>query len=630
VASVKIDSNFDGPRVIDENHVLTPILQGQLKFWGFSSTTDRIIWTASADAGTLLDRLVPYLQKNRVDVELAPNAQEILNERLERRASAAMCATAGLRFKQGEFEENQFKTFREFLSRNIQRQLKPHQVKAAYHAYIVGKAANFSVPGSGKTSVVLSVFEKLRNEGKIDFLFVVGPASSFGPWKFEFQHTLGRSPNPVILAGMDKGLRLQEYSSRLAEDADLYLTTFHTLMNDQKEVEKFLFTHGTRALLVVDEAHYMKKLSGEWSSALLRISKNCNHRMILTGTPMPHSFSDLFNLFDFLWDDLSPLDERTKMTIMDSETKGDDKKARDLIEQKIGGLFYRVRKIDLGLLPQDFHNPIQVALNPLEAEVYRLLSSRIHELSEQDYTHNFETLTRLRRARMTRMRQAASYVPLLRTAIADDDEQLTTYEPLAELVANYSAHEKPSKASYLLKYITELTARGEKVLVWTNFIGTLHFLLDEVRSLGVSAKAIYGAIPVEHSGEADIDTREKIREEFVNGDLQVLIAIPAACAESISLHTGCQHAFYYDLNYNCAQYLQSLDRIHRVGGSESRIANYYFLQGVGTLDSDILDSLQTRAARMEAIIDMDYSIYTLDMTEEDDEELNAYTRLFQQ
>ena len=44
------------------------------------------------------------------------------------------------------------------------------------------------------------------------------------------------------------------------------------------------------------------------------------------------------------------------------------------------------------------------------------------------------------------------------------------------------------------------------------------------------------------------------------------------------IREACAHAVYCDLSYNCAQYFQSLDRIHRVGGSEDKTAHYYFLQ----------------------------------------------------
>ena len=107
-----------------------------------------------------------------------------------------------------------------------------------------------------------------------------------------------------------------------------------------------------------------------------------------------------------------------------------------------------------------------------------------------------------------------------------------------------------------------------------------------------------------------------------------MIANPAACAESISLHKTCQHAIYYDLTYNCAQYLQSLDRIHRVGGSELIEANYYFLQYENSIDQDILSNLNRKSERMSRIIDQDYQIYSLDMFDDEDDEIKAYDRLF--
>ena len=102
---------------------------------------------------------------------------------------------------------------------------------------------------------------------------------------------------------------------------------------------------------------------------------------------------------------------------------------------------------------------------------------------------------------------------------------------------------------------------------------------------------------------------------FISEDsgVNVLIANPAACAESISLHKTCHDALYYDLSYNCAQYLQSLDRIHRVGGSENIIANYHFLQYTDTIDQTIHRRLIDKAARMYEIIDNDYAIFNLDM-----------------
>lgn len=70
-----------------------------------------------------------------------------------------------------------------------------------------------------------------------------------------------------------------------------------------------------------------------------------------------------------------------------------------------------------------------------------------------------------------------------------------------------------------------------------------------------------------------------------------------------------------------------MDRIHRVGGSETQKANYHFLQYANTIDQDISSNLERKAARMYDLVEEDYSIYSLDMFEEYNE-IAAYERLF--
>ena len=64
-----------------------------------------------------------------------------------------------------------------------------------------------------------------------------------------------------------------------------------------------------------------------------------------------------------------------------------------------------------------------------------------------------------------------------------------------------------------------------------------------------------------------------------------------------------------------------------MGGSEINQANYYFLQYENTIDQDIKVNLEKKAQKMYDVIEEDYSIYSLDMFEEDDQ-IEAYERLF--
>jgi len=267
-----------------------------------------------------------------------------------------------------------------------------------------------------------------------------------------------------------------------------------------------------------------------------------------------------------------------------------------------------------------------------ERFVYDSIVGRIRAASQVEYFRDLDTVLRMRRGRMMRLRQCLSYPAMLSSAVEDYDEDLVGTElSLAEIVQNYDSLETPAKLDALVDRVAVLCADGKKVVVWSNFVRTLKRIESTFDEMGIGANLIYGATPVESSGVEDAITREALIQEFLDAGsgVQVLIANPAACAESISLHKGCSHAIYYDLSYNCAQYLQSLDRIHRVGGSENRTAHYEFLLCEETIDEDILGNVRQKAERMSRVVDEEYPIYGLDMFSFD-EEVEAYERLFLQ
>lgn len=601
----------------------------QLSFWGFTKKEDGVYALQTDDASSMLEKVLDYFDMDGLPYSLSPEAEVIRQGRAKVVVDFSDRKKALEDFKHGKFDKQAYQDFTGFLAEHLKRPLKEHQKKSAYHLYLARNGANFSVPGSGKTSVVLSVFEKLKAEGIVDTLFVIGPPASFGPWRNEFEATLGRKPNYRVLAGGDKRARSIEYYPDNQTKAELYLTTFQTVLKDQNEVVKFLSSKHINAFLVVDEAHYMKRLSGNWASAVLRLATSASVRCVLTGTPLPRSHADIFNLFDFLWPANRPISESQQHTIVMYEKEKKYEQIKSILDATVGPLFYRVRKSDLKLSEPVFHPPIKIRMNPYERRIYDAIENKIREENEHDEIHDFELVLSLRRGRLMRLRQAASYTGLLKNSIEGYKE--TLYDPASDIgkyIHAYDEYESPAKLEYLLKFLKELKAQGEKVVIWSNFLGTIGLIESTLASNGLKAKVITGATPVEQMSVDEADTREKIRNEFVdaNSGLDILIANPAACAESISLHTTCHHAVYYDLSYNCAQYLQSLDRIHRVGGSETVLAHYHFLQYEGTIDEDVKASLDRKAQQMYEVIDQDYAVYALDMNDED--ELEAYERIF--
>ena len=275
-------------------------------------------------------------------------------------------------------------------------------------------------------------------------------------------------------------------------------------------------------------------------------------------------------------------------------------------------------------------HPSRYQWREYEKLVYDSILDRIRDLSREDQFRDWDLLIRLRRGRMIRLRQTISYAKLLAGAVVEYNENLVAENPsLADVIRHYDELEVPAKLIRLTVLVAQLRSAGEKVLIWSNFVQSLKLIRDHLTKQGHEVRLIYGETPTEITSEQDEETREQIIRTFLRQDsaVDVLVANPAACAESISLHKSCAHAIYYDLSYNCAQYLQSLDRIHRVGGSEDKTAHYHFLQYADTVDNDVLTNVRRKAAAMSAIIDRDYPIYDLDMFSVDDE-LAAYERLF--
>jgi SNF2 family DNA or RNA helicase len=605
--------------------------ENQLAFWGFKCQANSNHFVGPEGASPeLLSKIIGFLARHNVPYCGDQRVQVLLSKRCEALSQLAAARARGSAFKEGLTAEAELTELTRFLRNAIHRPLKSHQIKAALHLLLTENAANFSVPGSGKTTVVLAAFEWLRRRGEVDALFVVGPPACFGPWRDEFYTVLGTLPSYELFAGGDVAARRSRYLVNRDTVADLYLTTFQTLQRDWEQVRLLFEQQGIRFFLVVDEAHYMKQLEGVWARAVLDIAEHATRRCVLTGTPFPRSYSDGFNLFDVLWPMSPAIPAEAREAIALYSHRNDVGRAAEVLHSCVGAFFYRVRKDELGLAPQVFEPPLCIQMNKYERTIYDAILHRIQDLSQRDFSRNHDLLIRLRRGRMIRLRQCLSYTRLLASAVTEYEEDLIANDPsLADIIMHYDQLERPAKIEALLSLVEQLVGRGEKVVVWSNFIASLEYLHESIEKMGFGVRLIFGGTPFQLRSVSDELTREEIVQQFVDpsSGIDVLIANPAACAESISLHKTCSHAVYYDLSYNCAQYLQSLDRIHRVGGSEERAAHYCFLQYADTIDSDILANVQVKARNMAAIVDRDYPVYAMDMFAEDEEQ-EAYGRLF--
>ena len=104
--------------------------------------------------------------------------------------------------------------------------------------------------------------------------------------------------------------------------------------------------------------------------------------------------------------------------------------------------------------------------------------------------------------------------------------------------------------------------------------------------------------------EEGADTREnRIRRFHEDPACTVMIANPSAAGEGISLHEICHNAIYLDRNYNAAQFLQSQDRIHRLGLAKNVITFIEILAAPDTVDESVHRRLDAKIANMARVLE---------------------------
>ena len=487
-----------------------------------------------------------------------------------------------------------------------ERRLFPHQLRNVGHALSATNHANFSVPGAGKTATALAVAVTHYEASTIDIVMMVGPLAAFEPWESEARAALGARFITHRVRG-DVSRRRAMYKA--VRRGDLLLMSYATAAADRPAIKDMF--ESMNAMLIVDESHRVKRFRGGlWAPSLAEIAELARVRMILSGTPMPNGPRDLYSQLNILWP--GGLLTGTR----DHFASRVDRSFSRVLED-IGPFTTRTAKHELGLPPYRLERHSS-DMKGTQAEIYQLIHNRLKGLVSGAGTWK-DKIDTLRRARPIRLLQAATNPDLLNHA--DDRLRLPSLPnpnpTLFERLARFAADETATKPTTAIELIRHLADEGKKVTVWSNFLRNLDSFSQRVNlDLGIPAFQVDGRIPTgddpshddERSGQPADDTREARIEQFLSHDgPAVLVTNPATSSESISLHRACHHAIYLDRTYDAALFLQSIDRIHRLGLAPDAEVTVHILQatidGEETIDHLIDLSLRAKQAEMERLLE---------------------------
>ena len=450
------------------------------------------------------------------------------------------------------------------------RTLFPYQMENVQKLISLPSGATFSVPGAGKTTEALAFYAmKRKPESK---LLIVCPKNAFPVWEEEigncFQGT--NISSPVRLRGAEKT------ELELLDEPEIMLTTYSQfqVVKVQHLLADYLSQHET--IMFLDESHHMKRgLEGVRGRSILAISYLPVTKLILTGTPMPNRALDLVAQFNFLYPEI-------------------DVNEDDVIDS-IQPVFVRTTKQDLNLPPKH-EILVPIPMSPSQERLYNII---VHEEALDLENLNAGSQIHIRSLRRC-------YIKLLRLASNPSLllEDISNSHP--GLLAQLMEEGDSPKLEYACKKARELAKEDKKTLIWSSFVSNVEVIAERLQDIG----AVYIHGGVDAGSEDEEDSREwKINEFKNNPDCMVLVANPAAAGEGISLHKVCLNAIYIDRTFNAAHYLQSVDRIHRLGLEEDEEPYVEILISENTIDYNVHNSLERKiTAMMEALNDQSIRI----------------------
>lgn len=627
MANISID--FDSAK--NEIHLLGDItaLQKNRFAWRYAkdylhpNVADNciIISVGDSEPFAVLSNISSMLTKYGFSESQSESSEKVIQDYYEEERRFAEFSKKALHIRNNECDTDEFEMFTQSVAENLTaRSLYPLQLLSAYHMAFSQNACNFSVPGAGKTSIVYGAYAYLHNlpaenPKHVDCLLIVGPLSSFGPWELEYEECFGRKPvSKRLVGGVNRNDKQDYLISKYP--AELTLISYASLPSLQREIGFFLRTN--KVMVVLDEAHKAKNSSGGIiAQAVLEMSKYSKSRIVLTGTPAPNGYEDIYNMFKFIWPNKNVMGFEVNQ-LRDITITGDQARVSRLIDN-ISPYFIRIRKSDLNIPPATVHPPIYVPMGSRQQRIYDFVEKKYMDEfmadGAMDTSSRFKAA--LAQARTIRLMQAASNPAMLKARLHDffEDEEfpIEAYQAIDDSdvlksILDYEANEVPAKYVAAKQLVDDILASNGKVVIWATFIHTIHDLKQYLESQGIPCQELYGATPVERESLDDdefIFTREKIVKAFQHPDcpFKVIIANPFAVAESISLHKACHNAIYIERSFNAAHFVQSKDRIHRYGLEPNTVTNYYYILSRDTVDETIDTRLAEKERRMTDIME---------------------------
>lgn len=422
----------------------------------------------------------------------------------------------------------------------------------------------FLAPGLGKTLATLEAFDQLRRNGAVGSCLIVAPLRPmYFVWPQEIQKW-GYKFSVGILHGAKKAKVWQE-------EHDVFLINYEGLKWLQPLIEAD--PDLCPDMLVLDESTKIKNYRSQRFQVLRQLLPVFHYRYILTGSPAPNGFHDL-------WSQIFMLDEGDTLgryitqyrrrwfyqTGYGGYTWAPRREAPEEIQQALKPLVTHVGKDALKLPP----------LTTVEVPV-ELPAKAMKEYREFETTLSIE-------AEDTRFTAANAAV------LTNKLRQIANGGLYANENSNQFLQIHDAKTGALRDLIEELS--GEPALVLYEFGHDAARILDDMKKtyrIGLL------------SGGMTAKKQNEVLAQWNAGELDFLLAQTSAVAHGLNLQAAGRHVVYYALTWNLEDFEQAYQRIYRQGQDKPVVIHYLVAQG--TIDHVLIRALAAKDRRQQALLE---------------------------
>jgi superfamily II DNA or RNA helicase len=339
---------------------------------------------------------------------------------------------------------------------------------------------------------------------------------------------------------------------------NIIISTYHTVRQDIGFFDSMQFFY-----VVLDESQHIKNPSSNIYRAVMRL-KAC-HRLVLTGTPVENSLTDLWTQLSFvnpgLLGSLTFFKREFARPIEKNNEEEKEKRLHKIIHPFI---MRRTKEMVAGELPPVTEQVIHCDMYDDQAAIYEREKSVVrNRILENIESVGIEKSAIMVLQGLMRLRQIANH-PLLtdeRYGGGSGKFDTVTYD------------------------IESVISEGHKILIFSSFVKHLELFPGWLNRHGIGYAMLTGSTT----------DREKVINSFRNDD-RVNVFLISLKAGGLGLNlTEADYVFILDPWWNPASEIQALSRAHRIG-QEKRVFVYRYISG-GTIEEKI-QYLQERKSRL--------------------------------